>query len=129
MATKLIKGCPGYKILSDGIVIGKRFNKPLRMHDNGDGYFTVPLSSNGCIKKFTVHRLVAQAFVANPENKTQVHHISGNRKDNRAENLEWVTPKENIHHILWKRCICPQCGHSFQPATISVDDKSDILKL
>lgn len=67
-----------------------------RMHRNG--YLQVNFCRNGQKKTFKVHRLVALAFLDNPENKEQVNHINNVRDDNRLENLEWCTRSENSQH-------------------------------
>lgn len=66
--------------------------------DNSGRYPVVGLTKDGSTKRHSVHRLVAQAYVSNPNNLPQVNHINGNRADNRAENLEWVTSSENRIH-------------------------------
>lgn len=63
-----------------------------------DGYCYVNLSANGIVKNYYVHRLVASVFLDNPENKPHVDHINTIRTDNRAENLRFVTQKENCNN-------------------------------
>ena len=62
------------------------------------GYLRVVLCKNGVQKTYLVHRLVAEAFIPNPNNLPQVNHINEIKSDNRVENLEWVTCRENVNH-------------------------------
>ena len=63
-----------------------------------DGYELLTLAKNGENKNTRVHRIVAEAFIPNNENKPQVNHINEIKDDNRAVNLEWSTSQENINH-------------------------------
>lgn len=60
----------------------------------------IVLCKNGKVKKFFVHQLVAEAFIPNPENKLQVHHIDHNPSNNCVDNLMWVTNSENMQYEL-----------------------------
>lgn len=62
------------------------------------GYYRVKLWKNKQVKTFSIHRLVAQAFVPNPLGKPQVNHKDGNKKNNYFENLEWCSASENMVH-------------------------------
>ncbi len=75
-----------------------RCERILKQHLNNAGYLFVTLAKNGINKMLYVHRLTAFAFVPNPDNKPEVNHINSNKLDNRAINLEWNTPSENILH-------------------------------
>jgi len=61
-------------------------------------YKRVVLCKNSKIERWFIHRLVAMAFIPNPDNKPQVNHIDNNQSNNRVENLEWCTHKENMQH-------------------------------
>ena len=67
---------------------------------NTKGYLTVSLTKNGICKTKLVHRLVAETFIPNPHNKSEVDHINTIRTDNRIENLRWVTHKENCNNPI-----------------------------
>ena len=93
-----IKSC--LRIVKNGLgnadrIIKSRIIKPYK--DN-HGYHMVSLSKDGKVKKHKVHRLVAEAFISNPENKPTVNHLNEIKYDNRASNLEWATYKENNDH-------------------------------
>lgn len=62
------------------------------------GYWKIELRKNKIRKSFKVHRLVAFAFIANPENKPYINHIDGNPLNNKVDNLEWCTQHENLVH-------------------------------
>lgn len=84
------------KVRTKGGSMRTVFGKTLKPLDRGHGYLSV------CIQKkhYAIHRLVAQAFIPNPENKPMINHKNGIRTDNRVENLEWCTNSENQTHAV-----------------------------
>lgn len=93
---KPIKGWEAYYTISnDGKVYSIRSGRYLNKGFDKDGYKLVTLSAEGIKRTYRIHRLVAETFVDNPNNKEEVNHKDFNRQNNWFENLEWVTQKEN----------------------------------
>ena len=85
-----------YEITKDGEIINIHNGHKRVLQPNTKGYLRVMINH----KNLLVHRLVAQKYVPNPENKPQVNHIDGNKLNNRYTNLEWVTNQENRKHAI-----------------------------
>ena len=101
---KPVRGYEGmYEVSNYGNVRSMNYNhtgevRNMKTETNKNGYKQVNLCKDGKQKLPTVHRLVAQAFLPNPENLPQVNHINENKSDNRVENLEWTTREKNVRH-------------------------------
>lgn len=97
-------GYPNYSIDIKGDIYYNRYDRLVKFHISKNGYYRVTLCRNGTQKKFLIHRLVAMAFIPNPYNKPCVDHIDGDKTNNSANNLRWVTHKENSNNqnTIWK---------------------------
>ena len=74
--------------------------KSLKVEVMQDGYSRIVLMKEGVKKRYMCHRLVAETYIPNPDNKPYVNHIDGNRSNNCVENLEWCTQSENERHSV-----------------------------
>jgi len=98
----MIEVFPGYFASPEGEIIPARrqgsSGRPLKQKTDKKGYKRVELHIGGKQKTFLVHRLIATAFIENPEKKRTVNHIDGNTSNNRVSNLEWATHSEQMCH-------------------------------
>lgn len=81
----------GYSIMKERIL------KPVK-HKNG--YVVLDLHKNRFHKIILLHRIVAVTFIPNTKNRPQINHLDGNKENNRVDNLEWCTPRENVLHAV-----------------------------
>lgn len=94
---KNIENYPNYQISNYGTVKNLH-NKCLKPYKDIWGYLRVTLSNNGKVKHYKIHRLVAEAFIPNPNNLPQINHKDENRLNNCVDNLEWCTAKYNSNY-------------------------------
>lgn len=94
---RVLTSNPNYEVSNTGKVRRCGSDKDHSVRDK-KGYLTTDLYFGGERKTARVHRLVAEEFIPNPHDKPCVNHIDGNKHNNNASNLEWVTKKENVNH-------------------------------
>lgn len=103
---KDIKGFEGiYAVTENGQVFSYRKGNYLSLNYKKNGYVYVELNVNGNVTNHRVHRLVAETFIANSDNKPFVNHKNGIKSDNRVCNLEWATGTENNLHAIKEKLV------------------------
>lgn len=128
-----------YQISNDGQVRSFKQSKSqphmIKSFEDRDGYLCVRLTKNGNKHQYRIHRLVAETFILNKENKPTVNHIDGNKHNNCVDNLEWATYREQIRHVVDNnlrssqsvRVICIETGEQF-PSKRSAETTLGIMK-
>lgn len=89
-----------YTLYENGDIENIKTGKLLKNNADYDGYALITLYNGFKGKTHKVHRLVAENFILNPDNKPEVNHIDGNKQNNNVSNLEWVTRIENARHSV-----------------------------
>lgn len=106
-----------------GVSVRTLKGKTLKPKVTKNGYLELRLwAENSKGISVRVHRLVAEAFIPNPENKPQVNHKNGNKVDNSVDNLEWVTCQENVQHATKNGMIAYLRGEQHQNTTLTESD-------
>lgn len=105
-----------YEITKEGYIINKLRGNILKPKHNNRGYCYVRLGG----KNYYIHRLVAEKYIPNPENKPQVNHKDGNKDNNNVSNLEWSTAKENKIHAVENNLVAK--GESISIHKLSEED-------
>ena len=129
---KVIDRFPKYSVSNKGSVLSFarcKNGKLLHKQKESIGYFSVKLSENGKFKTILIHRLVAETFIPNPENKKTVNHIDGNKQNNFLEHLEWCTFSENSIHAVKNNLIKRVYGEDCHNSKLKKEDIDKIFYL
>lgn len=125
-----IKSLPKYKSSSGNHPTQYLTKEIILKNINVGGYLYVGLTDNSHKRKrFAVHRLVAQSFIPNPENKPFINHIDCNPLNNCVNNLEWCTPKENSQHAVKLNRIDVQTAAQAHRIKVCCTDKDGNQKI
>lgn len=114
-----------FKVSRSGKVYSKRSKKILKQNRHKSGYMTIATRVGGKLGKaycFKVHRLVAETYLSNEENKPQVNHIDGVKDNNNLNNLEWATAEENVRHAYEVGLVSYNKGEDCPQSVLTEED-------
>lgn len=116
-----------YMISNKGRVMSKKTGLIHKQRLNVDGYVKITLTRNSKAKDFRAHRLVAQHFIPNPQDKETVNHIDGDKTNNYDSNLEWATREENMQHAYGLGLKKPMQG-TLQKNSVFTEDEIKYIR-
>lgn len=123
-----------YIIDNNGNVKNVKSGKVLSPANSGKGYMMLYLIKDGVKERKYIHRIVAESFIPNPNNYKQVNHKDGIKNNNNVENLEWVTPSQNIKHAYREGLKKPFFSgingknHPCSKGILQIDKNNNIIK-
>ena len=124
-----------YIVASNGKIystknIGRgKYHKEITQRENEDGYMTVTVGKNDNRTKMSVHRIVAMAFIENPDNLPEVDHIDNDRKNNDVSNLQWISSCDNKSKIPFETRSKNTSGMKNGRAKLTDEDVIEIRRL
>lgn len=117
------------KIYSTKNIGRGKYHKEIKQRKNSDGYFCITVGTNGNRRTASVHRLIALAFLPNPDGLEEVDHIDNNRENNNVCNLQWITSFDNKKKIPFETRSKSHSGEMNGRSTVTENDVREMRKL